>query len=99
MVVLQDVFGLFLHVFRRLENPAAPSFQLCLSVLDCVSQVLQSCLWVAFQHGYCSSVGKREGILTIELTILQTKCCLLALDFGTDGTVCDIFELILDVIK
>ena len=32
-------------------------------------------------------------------TSLQTKCCLLALDFATDATVCDIFELILDVIK
>ena len=36
---LQEVLGLFMHVFRRLDNPTAPSFQLCLSVLDFVSQV------------------------------------------------------------
>ena len=35
----QDVFGLFMWVFRRLENPAAPSYQLTLSVLDNISQV------------------------------------------------------------
>ena len=39
----QDVMGLFLQVFRRLESPLAPSFQLCVSILDCVSQVLLSC--------------------------------------------------------
>ena len=36
---LQAVLGLFLQVFRRLDNPLSPSFQLCLSVLDIVSQV------------------------------------------------------------
>ena len=35
----QEVFGLFLQVFRRLDAPKAPSFQLCVSVLDIVSQV------------------------------------------------------------
>jgi hypothetical protein len=38
-VNLQDVLGLFLQVFRRLDAPTAPSFQLCMSVLDIVSQV------------------------------------------------------------
>ena len=36
----QDVFGLFMWVFRRLGNPSSPSYQLTLSVLDNVSQVL-----------------------------------------------------------
>ena len=36
---LQDVFGLFMWVFRRLENPSSPSYQLTLSVLDNISQV------------------------------------------------------------
>ena len=39
----QDVMGLFLQVFRRLDSPSAPSFQLCVSILDCVSQVPISC--------------------------------------------------------
>jgi len=38
-VGLQDVFGLFMWVFRRLENPSSPSYQLTLSVLDNISQV------------------------------------------------------------
>jgi len=38
---MQDILGLFLQVFRRLENANSPSFQLCLSVLDTVSQVGQ----------------------------------------------------------
>ena len=30
---------------------------------------------------------------------VQTGCCVLALDFETDNVVCDIFELLLGVIK
>ena len=39
VICLQDVFGLFMWVFRRLENPSSPSYQLTLSVLDNISQV------------------------------------------------------------
>ncbi|BDA45205.1 Sister chromatid cohesion protein PDS5 homolog A [Coccomyxa sp. Obi] len=63
---LEEVFGLFLQVFRKLDAPKAPSFQLCVSVLDIVS---------------------------------QTKCFLLALDFDTDDLMCDLFQLMLDVIS
>ena len=46
--VLQGIFGLFLWVFRRLENSNAPSFQMCQSILDIVSQVLElSCIGLA----------------------------------------------------
>ena len=31
--------GLFLQVFRRLDSPSSPAFQLCVSILDIVSQV------------------------------------------------------------
>lgn len=36
---LQGIFGLFMWIFRRLENANAPSFQMCHSILDVVSQV------------------------------------------------------------
>jgi len=37
--VMQEIMGLFLQVFRRLGSPSSPAFQLCLSVLNIVSQV------------------------------------------------------------
>lgn len=30
---------------------------------------------------------------------LQTKCCLLTLDFATDGYTCDLFSVILTVLR
>ena len=36
---LQSIFSLFVWIFRRLENVSTPSFQMCHSILDCVSQV------------------------------------------------------------
>ncbi len=35
----QEIFGLLLWVFRKLENASAPSFQRYVSILDTVSQV------------------------------------------------------------
>lgn len=42
LLAMQDVFGLFMWVFRKLEDPSSPSYQLTLSVLDTVSQVPES---------------------------------------------------------
>ena len=54
---LQDIFGLFIWVFRKLEDPSSPSYQLKLSVLDTVGQVwtpgcgvLFFCFWLAGQE-------------------------------------------------
>jgi hypothetical protein len=37
--ILQSIFTLFVWIFRRLENASTPSFQMCHSILDVVSQV------------------------------------------------------------
>jgi hypothetical protein len=37
--LLQSIFTLFVWIFRRLENASTPSFQMCHSILDVVSQV------------------------------------------------------------
>ncbi|DBA83186.1 TPA: hypothetical protein ACH3X2_006702 [Trebouxia sp. C0005] len=47
---LQDVFGLFMWVFRRLENPSSPSYQLTLSVLDNISQIKCCLLMLDFDN-------------------------------------------------
>jgi hypothetical protein len=36
---LQGILGLCMQVFKRLEDPSSPSFQLCVSILDIFSQV------------------------------------------------------------
>ena len=91
----QEVFGLFLQVFRRLDAPKAPSFQLCVSVLDIVSQVNDQPMNIMWY--YCTLT---PGLyLTAMVVLLQTKCCLLALDFDTDDVMCDVFQLMLDIIR
>ncbi|DBA74057.1 TPA: hypothetical protein ACH3X1_010871 [Trebouxia sp. C0004] len=47
---LQDVFVLFMWVFRRLENPSSPSYQLTLSVLDNISQIKCCLLMLDFDN-------------------------------------------------
>ena len=36
---VQNVFALLFATLRRLAQPASPSFQVCLSILDTISQV------------------------------------------------------------
>ncbi|KAA6416440.1 MAG: hypothetical protein FRX49_13587 [Trebouxia sp. A1-2] len=48
--LLKDVFGLFMWVFRRLENPSSPSYQLTLSVLDNISQIKCCLLMLDFDN-------------------------------------------------
>ncbi|KAL3130671.1 hypothetical protein ABBQ38_008061 [Trebouxia sp. C0009 RCD-2024] len=47
---LQDVFGLFMWVFRRLGSPSSPSYQLTLSVLDNISQIKCCLLMLDFDN-------------------------------------------------
>lgn len=59
MLQLQGIFGLFMWVFRRLENANAPSFQMCHSILDVVSQVClheissSGCIAIAWCPALC----------------------------------------------
>lgn len=98
--------GLFLQVFRRLDSPSAPSFQLCVSVLDCVSQVPLLMPWHPLSVGDQSNVHGYPAILLLHMwlsseavLVVQTKCCLLALDFETSDYTCDLFSVILDVLR
>ena len=51
----QEIFGLLLWVFRKLENASAPSFQRYVSVLDTVSQVrLASTLFACLTANICA---------------------------------------------
>lgn len=49
----QEIMALFLQVFRRLDSPSAPAFQLCLSVLDTVSQVPEPITPRTASYAYC----------------------------------------------
>ncbi len=110
--VLQAIFGLFMWIFRRLENANAPAFQMCHSILDVVSQVgtpIAGCLLCTSDVHACQSEGL-QGIRRLTRSILrhldilqpclQTKCCLLMLDLdGADDMICDLFRVLFDVIK
>ena len=94
--------GLFLQVFRRLDSPSAPSFQLCVSVLDCVSQVPLSCNGTFILRAVCGfsiAIMQPCCLSSKAMLVVQTKCCLLALDFETSDYTCDLFSVILDALR
>ena len=39
------------------------------------------------------------GLSSEAVLVMQTKCCLLALDFETSDYTCDLFVVILDVLR
>lgn len=55
---LQDIFGLFMWVFRKLENPSSPAFQLTLSVLDIITQASLAGLY------HCHTLLVMTGVST-----------------------------------
>ncbi|KAK9811630.1 hypothetical protein WJX72_007291 [[Myrmecia] bisecta] len=87
---LEDIFNLLLWVFRKLENPASPSFTMCLSVLDLVSQVKCCLLMLDFDSDdmVCDMVRvlldtiNQENAESVEGPMLELISCML--DEGDD---------------
>ncbi|KAK9820961.1 hypothetical protein WJX81_007677 [Elliptochloris bilobata] len=82
---LQDIFGLLLWVFRKLENASAPSFQRYVSILDTVSQTRCGVLALDFDgddytcdlFSVLLDVANEENLPTIEEPTLQLLGALL----------------------
>ena len=98
----QDIFGLLLWVFRKLENASAPSFQRYVSILDTVSQVRsarRSSQLAPAEHLPMSRQLGHNQPAAEAFANMQTRCGVLALDFEGDDYTCDLFSVLLDVAK
>ena len=100
--MLQSIFTLFVWIFRRLENASTPSFQMCHSILDVVSQV-RSTVGVRLEL-LCGDVAVLpigcDANRTCPFLVLQTRCCVLMLDLDdAEDLVCDMFRLCFLIIK
>ena len=101
---MQEIFILFIGIFRLLEDPASPLFTRCLSVLELFSQVSSDQAWSTCRSGMlqCQLGASRELCVADQLECwwtLQVKCVVLMLDWEDEEMVCDLFQVLCEAIK